>query len=244
MTIDTSIYFWMNSLAPYLNAWVACFFAVTLLKISISVLKPNIKLSYGSLISELPGLPLTLLHTACFIKAVLANDIISMMLFVWWGPGFILTACWYVYIKIRKISFDWTPFGYATSVACKVNYVLFVLVYFYLGCYELIIAFSTWIIHDQINLAWFNKNADRTRRIFEDFWLLRLGYVAFLFLPFLFNMPYRNETAIFGSLLFIMWVLAIVKVTKSGNFFNRPSHETFLRNIVYLSHKYKKKYKQ
>tara|TARA_R110002110_G_C13469307_1_gene719842 strand:- start:10241 stop:10975 length:735 start_codon:yes stop_codon:yes gene_type:complete len=238
VTIDESIYHWMNSLAPYLNLWVACFFVLTLSKILVQIFMPSKYFSYGSILSELPGLPLTLLHTVCFVKAMISLDIISMILFVWWGPGFILTAILVMYIKIRKIDFDWKPFGLVTSVACKINYLLFVLIYAYYGCYEILLAFSVWIIHDQINLAWFCENADRTRRLFEDFWLIRLAYIVFLFVPFVFDMPFRLESASLGVLLFIMWCLAIIKVVKAENFHHRPSHKDFLRNIIYLSSKY------
>jgi len=50
------------------------------------------------------------------------------------------------------------------------------LIYFYYSMPLIMFSFSAWIILDQINLAWFSKNADRTRRTFEDFWLFRILY--------------------------------------------------------------------
>lgn len=236
--LNKAIYEYMNDLAPMLNLWVAFFFLLTLTRIVIVTLKESTKLRYGSILSELPGLPLTLLHTICFVKAIYAHDLISALLFVWWGPGFIIIAILFIYIKLQKINFNWTPLGFITSVACKLNYLLFMIVYFYFGCYEIIVAFSVWIIHDQINLAWFANNADRTRRITEDHWLIRIGYVVFLFIPvFVSSFAYRFETLILNSALFIFWVFAIIKVTRNGYFKIRPSHKEFLRNIVYLSKK-------
>ena len=40
---------------------------------------------------------------------------------------------------------------------------------------------------------------------------------------------------ILTSALFTLWMLAIIKVIRKGYFKIRPSHEEFLRNIVYLS---------
>lgn len=236
--LNKEIYEYMNNLAPMLNLWVAIFFVITLMRIAISILKPTKKLIYGSALSELPGLPLTLLHTVCFIKAINAHDFISILLFSWWGPGFIIIALLYIYIKFKKNRFNWKPLGLITSVACKLNYLLLIIIYFYFGCYEIITAFSIWIIHDQINLAWFADNADRTRRLTEDYWLVRVGYLAFLFLPiFITNFSYRFETLIFSLLLVVFWIFAMIKVIKNGYFKLRPSHEVFLRNIVYLSQK-------
>jgi hypothetical protein len=238
LNIDKTIYEYMNDLAPMLNLWVAIFFLFTLIRIGITLVKPSKKITYSSVLSELPGLPLTLLHTVCFIKAIYAQDIISAALFIWWGPGFILIAMLYIYIKLRKVNFNWAPLGWITSVACKLNYLFFVIVYFYFGCYEIITAFSIWIIHDQINLAWFANNADRTRRLTEDHWLIRICYLAFLFLPiFVLSFSYRFETLILTSALFVFWALAIIKVIRKGYFKVRPPHEKFLRNIIYLAKK-------
>lgn len=103
-------------------------------------------------------------------------------------------------------------------------------------------AFSVWIIHDQINMAWFALNADRTRRTFEDFWLFRLLYVGLLFIPFFYEkIPYRVSFGILGISLFFMWIISLYKVYRHGVFLNRPIGIDFLRNIVYLSSRYIKK---
>jgi len=238
MYIDHSIYFFMNNQAKYLNLWISLFATYTVMRIILSVIKPKSNLVYSLLASELAGLPLTLLHSICFIKAINAFDIISALIFLWWGPGFIITASWFLYIKWKKIDFDWSPFGRITSIACKLNYLLFMLVYWYFGCWEIIMVFSTWIIHDQINLAWFANNADRTRRLTEDFWVIRLCYICGLFLPiFITDFSYRAFSVTLGVILFLLWVLALIKVIKKGHFYYKPSSKDFLRNIVYLTKK-------
>lgn len=239
--LDPSIYHFMNNMAPYLNIWVALFFIITIYKITVTQINPQKKFSYGALFSELPGLPLTLLHTVCFVKGFILHDYVSVLLFAWWGPGFIITAIWALYIKMKKIAFDWTTIGYITSIACKVEYLIFMIIYYLFDCYSIMMAFSVWIIHDQINLAWFNNNADRTRRVLEDYWIVRLAYVGFLFIPFFSSdMPNRYFSLILGLSLFILWVLAIIKVIRSGNFYFRPGHQEFLRNIIYLTKRYRK----
>lgn len=239
--LDPEIYQFMDNIAPYLNLWVCLFLFYTIYNIVQVTLKPQRKISYGTMISELPGLPLTLLHTVCFVKGILAYDPLTVLLFAWWGPGFIVIAGIYLYTKKKKIAFNWAPLGYITSITCKINYLIFMIIYYYYGCYSIMLAFSVWIIHDQINLAWFEQNADRTRRTFEDYWLIRLCYVGFLFIPCIFNIPYRIPSICLGLTLFTLWCFALVKVTQEGNFYRRPDHKEFLRNIVYLSKKYREK---
>lgn len=236
MLIDESIYIYMNDWAPYLNLWIAFFFAITIVRICLSFFKKQ--MGYGSIISELPGLPLTLLHSVAFVKAIESQDIVTALLFAWWGPGFLVTAAWVIYIKVKKVSFDWAPFGLITSIACKVNYVLFMIFYLYFECYEIAAAFSIWIMHDQINLAWFTGNADRTRRITEDYWIFRMGYVLFLFTQF-FVEEFADKTfsIILGLSILALWVVSIVKVIRKGQFRFKPDHSEFLRNIAYLSKK-------
>ena len=68
------------------------------------------------------------------------------------------------------------------------------IVFFYHDLLAIPFVFSLWIMHDQIRLSWLQDNADRTRRLCEDFWVVRLGYVLFLFLPQpSFQLPWRSS---------------------------------------------------
>lgn len=101
--------------------------------------------------------------------------------------------------------------------------------------WSIIYTFSFWIVHDQIILAWFCINADRTRRIFEDFFLIWLLYLGSLFIPFFIKIPNSQIFQPISILLFILWIFSVRRLMNRGVFFNRPSGKgTFLRDIIYL----------
>jgi len=240
--LNRSIYQIFETAAPLLILWVAIFFVITAVRIVLSLRKPHQQLKTNNLVSELPGIPLTLLHTVAFVKALMLGDLISGVLFLWWGPGFIVIALIYLISHVRKKKINWAPIALITSYTCKVNYVLFMLVYFHFGMPAIMFTFSAWIISDQISLAWFSNNADRTRRTFEDFWLFRIFYLGLLFTPvFYASMPYRIPCMIFGIVLFAVWMVSIIKVYRQGLLLKRPVGYEYLRNIVYLSSRYTKK---
>lgn len=236
--INKQVYEIFAQATPFLMIWLTVFFILTLARILKSKITHDGTATYSPILSELPGLPLTLLHTVAFVKAMMLQDWVSALLFIWWGPGFILTAAVVIYCKVTNTAFNWAPFGRITSYLCKVNYVLFMLVYYYLDMPLLMFIFSVWIVTDQINLAWFSNNADRTRRTFEDYWILRLLYIGLLSVPMLWpETPYRIWLITLGLAVFSLWLAAIHKVYRSGLFLQRPQGSSFLRNIVYLSYK-------
>ncbi|CAO4839726.1 MAG: hypothetical protein CNLJKLNK_00868 [Holosporales bacterium] len=239
--INPLVYKLLEDVAPVLVLWIFLFYVISCLRIVLNQKNPEKVKGYGSVISELPGLPLVFMHTAAFIEAYKASDWISLFLFSWWGPGFIIFAFVYLFSKAFKKAINWAPFGLITSYACKIDYVLFMGIYLYFGFYTIVFTFSAWIVCDQINLAYFVSTGDRTRRTFEDFWILRLMYPGFLFLPFIsFNVPYVLLYQIFGVLLFLTWIFALYMLYKRGLFFTRYTDPDYLRNIVYLSKRYKK----
>lgn len=222
-------YEFFESSAPYLIAWIALFHIFSLFKIAYQYIsKKNIQ--YKGLISELPGLPLTLMHTVCWVFFITNLDIFSTILFFWWGPGFLISA----YIFLFRKNFNWLKYGRITSIACKTCYVTLMSVFLILGLPQIVFTFSVWIITDQINLIHFEKNADRSRRLIEDWWFLRIAYPAFLFIPFFYDTPYNLLYKIIGGSVFIIWLWSLIKIIKSGLFFSKPgSYKDFLRNIVY-----------
>ncbi len=82
-------------------------------------------------------------------------------------------------------------------------------------------------------MAWFAESGDRTRRTFEDNWLLRILYVRLLFVPYFYpNMKYNFYAKILGIAMFVTYVMAIHKVRPT--FWEKPKDSSeFLRNIVY-----------
>jgi hypothetical protein len=176
------------------------------------------------------------MHSVSFVKAIQIGDWFGAILFAWWGPGFLVTVVILALSRKGKINFNWKWYGKVTSITCKLNYLILVLVYASFGLYSVIFTFSIWIIHDQINLAWFCQNADRTRRTFEDYWFIRLLYLGGLFIPFIFPIPFGNYFRFLGSALFLLWIISIRQLVKQGVLLKRPDGKgKYLRDIIYLS---------
>jgi len=239
---NKSIYNLLEASAPYLICWIAAFYVISVIRIFLNKRYPDKISGYGSVISEAPGLPLVFMHSVAFYKAITINDWLSAFLFLWWGPGFFLFAATYLYGKVLKIEINWAPFGLLTSYACKIDYVIFMGIYWYYDLPLTMFVFSAWIICDQINLAYFLGTADRTRRTFEDFWVLRIMYPAFLFVPFFYN-DITNVLLyqILGVFLCLTWLWALLDLCERGLFFIPYKNPDYLRNIVYLSKRYKNK---
>lgn len=229
------IYHFFESISPFLNYWLTLFFAFTLIRLSIFIYTKERISIYNSIIGEAAGILLILAHTVCFFMAIYTKDVISTILFLWWGPGFLLTALILFLSKKKIINFNWGLYGRVTSFACKISYIIFMIIYFFLNDWSIIYTFSFWIIHDQINLAWFCTNGDRTRRTFEDFFLIRLLYLGGLLIPFFIKIPHSQIFQPISILLFILWIISIRRLIKKGVFLKRPSGEgAFLRDIIYL----------
>ena len=229
------IYHYFESISPALNYWLSLFFAFTIFRLAIFIITKEKVSIYNSIIGEAAGILLILNHTVCFFMALYARDILSAFLFLWWGPGFLLTGVILFLSKKEMIKFDWAIYGRVTSIACKVSYVIFMLIYGWLGDWSIIFTFSLWIIHDQINLAWFCTNGDRTRRTFEDYFLIRLMYVGGLFIPLLVDIPNNLFLQPIAISIFLLWVISIYRLHKKGVLFIRPSGDgNYLRDIIYL----------
>jgi hypothetical protein len=227
----------LDRAAPYLTVWLTFFAVLTIIRI---VRKPPgvpVPQREGMIASELPGLPLMLLHSVGFVLALLALDPVSILLFLWWGPGYVFVASMLL-IRARRKSppLEWKPFARATSWLCKLSYVVFVAIYISLGLYGLPFVYSAWIMHDQVRLTWLRGNADRTRRVSEDLWIPRILYAALLVIPFVVEIPLRPLAMGLSGVIFVLWVVGIVRVVQWGRFRTRPDPRASdnLRDIVYL----------
>src|SRR4029077_17101917 len=106
------------------------------------------------------------------------------------------------------------------SYLCKLNYLAYVLVFFWLDMPGMIFAFSVWIINDQYEKAFMSLDADRTRRTFHDFWLPRVLYPAGLLIPYFFpEMPLRPFGMIYGAALLGLWGAGLFCTARRGQFF-------------------------
>ena len=242
MLLDRQVYALLESVAPYLIIWVFLFYVISIILISLNLINSEKTKGYGSVISELPGLPLIFMHSVAFFKAINCHDYVSAFLFLWWGPGFFVFAAVYLYGKISKVKINWAPWGLITSYACKADYVIFMAIYYYFDMPTIMFTFSAWIICDQINLAWFLGTSDRAKRTFEDFWILRVLYPGLLFIMLFYqDIAYRKHYLVFGLFLFTTWIFALYRLVRQGLFFTPYKNTDYLRNIVYLSSRYRKK---
>ena len=61
-------------------------------------------------------------------------------------------------------------------------------------------------------------NGDRTRRTFEDYWIIRVMYLGGLFIPCFAQILHRNYFAILGVVLFFSWLASIIRLKKQRGF--------------------------
>ena len=219
--------------APVIVLWLMGFVALTVVTLIRRALEGRSDVYRDSLAGgELPGILLVLMHSAAFGYALWLGDWLSVLLFAWWGPGFLVVAG----LVLAKRPVDWKRFALFTSVACKLLYVALVIAFFAHKVLLPIYAYSLWIVHDQVRLTWLQHNADRTRRLIEDKWLPRVGYPAFLGLPlFVDDLPLRLPCLVAGAIVGGLWVLGLARVLRRGDFLRRPESFTEnLRDIIYL----------
>ena len=219
--------------APVIVIWLMGFVALTVVALIRRALAGRTDVYRDSLVGgELPGILLVLMHSAAFGYALWLGDWLAVLLFAWWGPGFLVVAG----LVLAKRPVDWKRIAVFTSVACKLLYVALVAAFFVHGVLLPIYAYSLWIVHDQVRLTWLQHNADRTRRLVEDKWLPRVGYPAFLALPiFVEDLPLRVPCLVAGAIVGGLWVVGLVRVVRRGGFHRRPGSFTEnLRDIIYL----------
>ncbi|MCO5171868.1 MAG: hypothetical protein M9894_36675 [Planctomycetes bacterium] len=85
LPIDPEVYRTLEQATPALVAWLALFTALTVVKVARRALGRPVEVREGMIASELPGLPLMLLHSAGFGLALWRGDLLSAALFAWWG---------------------------------------------------------------------------------------------------------------------------------------------------------------
>jgi hypothetical protein len=235
--INKSIYESMEILAMFFSCWVLFFTVLNFSKILKRMKNSGDAQSHNTFFVEAAGIPLTLMHSVCFVKALMLSDWASAMLFLWWGPGFLYIATLYLSRVKQGRSINWGPYKRIISWLCKVNYLLFVVIYFYYECYGMIYVFSVWIINDQVMMLWLSDDADRTRRTFHDYWFIRICYPLGLVVPFIFELPMSLLWQAYSIVLFGCWALGIRKVIKEGKFMTVPEDQGLLRNMAYFPEK-------
>lgn len=225
----------LDAAAPYLVFWSFAFSLITTARFARKVQLGIRQVSDNAVLTELAGLPLTMLIVISFVRATLELDLASMLLLLWWGPGFVATLIALAIARLRHKRIDWHPFRYLISYLCKLNYLAYMLVFYLFDMPGPIFAFSVWIINDQYEKAFLSLDADRTRRTFHDLWLPRVLYPAGLLIPWLYpDMPFRFFSIVYGAALLALWGAGLIYIRRNGKFLSLPDDPTLLRNMVYF----------
>jgi hypothetical protein len=233
--VNAGIYAFLESAAPFLVLWSFVFTLITSVRV-VQRLRHGIDRAPDSMwFTELAGLPLTMLQPICFIWAVMSLDLLSTLIFLWWGPGFIAVAVLVLVTKRRGTTIDWHPVRRTISWLCKLYYLVYMAVFAYFGMPAMAFAFSVWIINDQYEKAFRSEDADRLRRTFDDWWIFRVLYPSGLLIPWIApGMANRPFALVYGISLLVLWLAGIVFVKRRGRLFERPADATLLRNMMYF----------
>lgn len=236
MSISRDIYQFLEGLSGFLVLWIFAFSILNVARIAIHKVRGAETIPHNSAIVELAGLPLVLLNCICFVWAVRATDVISVLLFAWWGPGFFATAGYLFYCKRRHAKPNWVPTRRIISWMCKLNYIAFLIVFYWMDTPGMIFVYSAWIINDQFGLAYLSLDADRLRRTFDDRWFIRVLYPLGLFAPFVFEgTAFRLFSMIYGGTLLLLWLTGVYYVKRKGRLRRLPDDPTLLRNMMYFT---------
>lgn len=233
--MEPAIYEFLQQASAYLVAWSCLFSWITAARIVLRIRREIAQVPDNALLTELAGLPLTFLLSVSFVRALRSADWMSMLLFLWWGPGFVATLVALLMARLRRQRINWRPLRYIISYLCKINYLAMMFVFLRFNSPGMVFAFSVWIINDQIEKAFMSLDADRTRRTFDDLWIPRICYPAGLLIPWFYaDMPFHFFEIAYGSGLLILWGAGLCYIYRHGKFFALPNDPTLLRNMVYF----------
>src|SRR5262249_34451240 len=147
LTIEDSpmspeVYQFLEQASPWLVLWSFAFTLLHGVRIVRRLRQGLGKLPDNAALTELAGLPLTGLQSVAFVLAVLHADWPSMLLFLWWGPGFVAVLALVIVARLRGRRIDWHPVRYLISYLCKFYYLAYMSVFFVKGMPGMMFAFS------------------------------------------------------------------------------------------------------
>ncbi len=132
----------LDRAAPLLILWSFAFTLIHAVRIVRRFRRGPRKVPDNALLTELAGLPLTLLQSVAFVVAALHGDWPAMLLFLWWGPGFVVVLLIVAVARLRRRRIDWHPVRYPISYLCKLYYLAYVAVFFAHGLPGMVFAFK------------------------------------------------------------------------------------------------------
>jgi hypothetical protein len=233
--MSPEIYQFLQRASPVLILWSFGFTLIHSVRIVRRLRRGLGKVPDNAPLTELAGLPLTVLQSVAFVMAALHADWLSMLLFLWWGPGFVAVLALLIVARVRQRRIDWHPFRYLISYLCKLSYLAYMLTFYLQHTPGMMFAFSVWIINDQYEKAFMSLDTDRTRRTVHDGWIFRVLYPAGLLIPlFVAETPLRPFSIGYGLALLALWIAGLVYVWRRGEFLHLPKDPSLLRNMVYF----------
>jgi hypothetical protein len=233
--MSPEIYQFLERASPALILWSFGFTLIHTVRIVRRIRGGMGKVPDNGPLTELAGLPVTLLQSVAFVMAAAYSDWLSMLLFVWWGPGFLIVLGLVIAARLRQRRIDWYPYRHLISYLCKFYYLAYIVTFFLYHMPGMIFALSVWIINDQYEKAFMSLDADRTRRTFHDRWLFRVLYPAGLLVPLFFAAtPLRLFSIGYGLVLLGLWIGGLIYVLRQNEFFHLPEDPSLLRNMVYF----------
>ena len=212
--------------------WLIAFLPLILFKIGYLRYKRVRKSRDSMVFTEAIGLPLTFLQPIAFIKALILFDWLGALITAWWGPGFLYVVILVLWRKYQHQKINWGNSGIYISWLCKITYLIYIGLAFLWNMPKLAFALSAWIASDQIEKTFASLDADRARRSFHDFWLMRLLYPILLCVPFFSNMD--TMFRIYAVVLLVLWVGGLYYVARAKEFMILPEDPTLLRNMLYF----------
>lgn len=230
--LKSPAFIWMEGQMDFVLYWLMAFLPLILFKIGYLRYKQIRKSRDSMVFTEAIGLPLTFLQPIVFFKALLMLDWLGAVITVWWGPGFLYVVFLVLWCKYKHRRINWGNSGIYISWLCKINYLIYIGLALLWDMPKLVFALSAWIASDQIEKTFASLDADRARRTFHDYWLIRLLYPLLLFVPFFdeFELVFK----IYAALLLLLWAGGLYYVIRAKEFMMLPADPTLLRNMLYF----------
>mmetsp|Transcript_95199 Transcript_95199/g.174344 ORF Transcript_95199/g.174344 Transcript_95199/m.174344 type:complete len:324 (-) Transcript_95199:335-1306(-) len=244
------IYSWLNALSPSMVVWTGLSAVVTAIRYFMKVKAGIERVNDSIIFTEGAGILLTVAQVVCNAWGVLAGDWATAVLFSWWGMGFVITVFFFLKARAQNRTINWNqsgcPFGPAflksiplktyTSWACKLAYVVYLLLFVCLGLRWQVFALSAWIVNDNVSKMLLELDSDRLRRTVDDWWIVRVFYLLGLLFPWTFVPgPMTTFCCFLSALLLILWFVGAADLYHRDLLMRYPTNSQLWRNVMYIN---------